>query len=149
MHHLPKHGYRLVHQPGAGGQPRILGNAPLLTRVSSVFSVDEPLLRGTHQAPADIYTLAHLASGSLLGFGRAPWWAVLGVAVGWTGLGYVAQRVWPAPVAATSIQNLVGDSAAMVLGWALAKAWIERRLHAQTSAQEETVVAPVPEADQE
>lgn len=144
------HGYRLVRPvqrvPGAGGHVRHtpFGSAPLLTRISNVFSVNEPIQCGTHQAPADVYTLAHLASGSLLGFGRAPWWAILGVAVGWSGLGYLAQRLWPAPVAATSVQNLIGDSAAMVLGWALAKTWVEGRLeqHQKTASREETVVAP-------
>jgi hypothetical protein len=141
------HGYRLSRSaqcaPGAGGPARSvqpLSGAPLLTRVSSIFGVNEPIQRGVHQAPADIYTLAHLASGSLLGFGRAPWWAIFSVAVGWSGLGYLAQRLWPAPVAATSMQNLVGDSAAMVLGWALAKTWVESRLESS-----ETVIAPSPE----
>jgi len=89
--------------------------------------------------------LAHAATGSLLGFGRAPWWSVLGVAVGWSGLGYLAQRLWPAPVAATSMQNLIGDSAALILGWAAAKAWVEGRLVQQGATREETVVAPEPE----
>ena len=80
------HGYRLISQPGAGGQPRQFGAAPLLTRVSSVFSTGEPMLLGTNQAAADVYTMAHLASGAVLGFGRAPWWSILAVAVGWTGI---------------------------------------------------------------
>lgn len=138
------HGYRLASQrrPGAGVSAQSLSGAPLLTRVSSIFSVGEPIRRGTHQAPVDVYTLAHAATGSLLGFGRAPWWAILGIAVGWSGLGYLAQRVWPAPVAATSMQNLVADSAALVLGWAAAKAWIEGRLEQSSATREEVVVAP-------
>lgn len=145
------HGYKLVRlpprSPGAGVYAqRSFSGAPLLTRVSSIFSVDEPIQRGTHQAPADIYTLAHMATGSLLGFGRAPWWTILAVAVGWSGIGYLAQRWWPAPVAATSLQNLITDSAALILGWGLAKAWIEGRLvQHQKTAQEEVVVAPSPE----
>lgn len=140
------HGYRLNSLPGAGVQSRQLGTAPLLTRVSGLFSTGEPILLGTHQAPADVYTLAHLASGAVLGFGRAPWWSIFAVAVGWGAVGYVAQKLWPAPVAAASLQNMVGDAAAMTLGWALAKTWVEHRLDVQGAAtQEEVIVTPAAE----
>ncbi len=140
------HGYRLNSQPGAGVQARQFGAAPLLTRVSSVFSTGEPILLGMHQAPADVYTLAHLASGAVLGFGRAPWWSILAVAVGWGSVGYLAQKLWPAPVAATSLQNMIGDAAAMTLGWALAKTWVEHRLDVQGAmTQEEVIVTPAAE----
>ena len=77
-------------------------------------------------APVDRYTLAHVASGAVLGFLGVPWWAAVpaGIAfeAGEDRLKDLPGAAFPDP-SHDSKANALGDLAAYVFGFACATAW--------------------------
>ena len=72
----------------------------------------------------DRFTLAHGAAGVLLGLGRVPWWAALGLAVGWElaerPLKRAVPRIFP-HASQDSLANATCDVLAVMLGWGAMK----------------------------
>lgn len=82
----------------------------------------------------DRYTAAHAATGLAMGLARAPWPAMLVLAVGWE----VVERIKPEMFRQRTYdtaENAITDVAAVVLGWAVGYrltdqyplAWAKRR----------------------
>jgi hypothetical protein len=71
-------------------------------------------------AVVDRYTFAHYGLGAVMARARAPWWAVLGTAIGWEfaerGLKRALPEMFPYATQDT-IPNAVGDGVALLLGW--------------------------------
>ena len=71
-------------------------------------------------APFDRFTIGHAAVGVILGLTRVPWWAALGVAIGWELIERPLKRHVPKlfPHATQdTLPNALVDIAAMFTGW--------------------------------
>jgi hypothetical protein len=74
--------------------------------------------------PVDRYTIGHGMIGFLLGLGRVPWWAALGIAVGWELIENPLKRAMPEwfPVGVPdTIENASIDVAAWMAGYGAAR----------------------------
>lgn len=80
---------------------------------------------GINTDPVDRFTAGHAAVGVIMGLARVPWWAAIGIAIGWelveTPLKRAVPRAFPhaSPDSAT---NATFDALAMIAGWAAIKA---------------------------
>jgi hypothetical protein len=69
----------------------------------------------------DRFTAAHYAWGVILGASRLPWWAALGVAIGWEVIERPLKRTAPTVFphgTQDSWPNMIADATAMFAGWA-------------------------------
>lgn len=73
----------------------------------------------------DRFTVGHAAVGVIMGLARAPWWAAIGVAIGWELIENPLKdrfpRVFPHATHDRFV-NAATDAAAMVAGWAAIRA---------------------------
>lgn len=68
------------------------------------------------------YTPAHVAAGVLLGFGRVPWWAALGLAVGWEAVEHPIKDAYPKLIGEQdTVAGSAGDVLGVMLGWGIAR----------------------------
>lgn len=76
------------------------------------------------QTPIDRYDLGHYSIGILLGLARVPWWAALGIAVGWElaedRIKDAVPQLFPRPIDDT-FANSALDVAFWMAGWATIK----------------------------
>jgi hypothetical protein len=82
-------------------------------------------LGDVNDAAVDRYTLGHASIGVLYGLARLPWWAALGLAVGWELVEDQLKDAMPGvfPYAAhDSLANATCDAAAVMVGYALIRA---------------------------
>lgn len=74
--------------------------------------------------PVDHFTFAHLGVGAIMGAVKLPWWAALGIAIGWelieNPLKDRFSKLFPHP-SHDRPANAVVDAAAMMAGWGIAR----------------------------
>jgi hypothetical protein len=73
----------------------------------------------------DRFTLAHAAAGVLMGLGRLPWWAALGLAIAWEVAENPLKDRFPGVFPHATHDrpcNAVADTCAVMAGWAAMRA---------------------------